>query len=95
MKKLLLSLMLLASVTTFGRTAISTWECNHTLVVLYDDNTCEVGEITYDVIYNNDGTLSFSMLDRVMLVGNYTRNGGLYIQNSDRAEDNKTFIVCK
>lgn len=100
MKKLILFALMLISVSAFSKTVVNTFECGHTTVKFYDDNTCDVGGLTYEIQYqpsvNNDKNVIYFIIDdKPFLLGYYDKEGHLVIYNTDNPNDSRKFIKCK
>jgi hypothetical protein len=78
---------------------VSTYECGHSIVKLYDDNTCDVGGLTYDIVYqpsldNRKNVLIFTLNGTPFLFGYHDEHGVLVIHNTDNIDDKRAFVKC-
>lgn len=100
MKNIILSLLMLISISAFSKTLVNTYKCDHIIVKFYDDNTCEVGGLNYEIqlqtsIDNNKNVFYFIIDDKPFLLGHYDKEGDLVILNTDNPNDSRKFIKCK
>ena len=93
MKKVLLLLCLAVSLSSYSRTMVNSWECDNIKIVMYDDNTCDVGGYTYE-LRKEDNTLMLHINNRVMLLGNISNDGTLMMYNSDNVVERRFFVSC-
>jgi hypothetical protein len=93
MKKVLLLLCLTVSLSSYSRTMVNSWVCDNVKIVMFDDNTCDVGRYTYEAKMDNN-ILMLHINNKVMLLGNISIDGTLIMYNSDNLIDRKYFVTC-
>ena len=76
MKKVLLIACLAISLSSYSKSIVNSWICDETEIIMYDDNTCKVGELIYDV-KESDGKVYLHLGNKLMLFGNLTQQGSL------------------
>lgn len=100
MRNLIISLLMLIPLSSFSKSIINTYECDHIILKLYDDNTCDIGGLTYEIQFqpsvNNDKSVFYFMIDdKPFLLGHYDKEGNLVIFNTDNPNDSRKFIKSK
>jgi len=93
MKKLLL-LFLLFSNLVYSGNIVNSWECGDNMVYWYDDNTLQIGGVTYD-IENREGKYALTLKEYTFLIVEIKENGNLLILNSSNPSDFRNFTKCK
>ncbi len=93
MKKVLLLLCLGLTLSTYSRTMVNSWVCDNIKIVMYDNMSCDVGDLTYQVKETN-GKIYLHMGNKLMLFGNITPEGSLIMYNSDNTSDKRYFVSC-
>ncbi len=94
MKKVLLIACLAISLSGYSRNIVDSWECDNTKIIMYDDNTCDVGELTYQVVEKH-GKIFLSFNNKVMLFGSVTKHGTLLMYKSNNSSDKEYSVNSK
>jgi len=90
MRKFLALLLILVSFNLSAQ-GIRTWRCNELIVTYYENNTMQVSELIYDVMFVQDYMI-LKMNGKVMLLVNKGSYGSITITNVDNRKDKKHFV---
>lgn len=93
MNKILLILTMLISTSAFSGDPLRTWKCNDLVCTMYNDDTFLIGDLLYDIKYENDYLILYAG-SKVMLYVKKQKGMGITIVNADDSNDIKHFIVC-
>lgn len=93
MKKLIL-LLLLVSSAAYSKNLMYSWECGDDMVLWYDDNTLQIGDVIYNVEHA-EGNISLTLAGYTFLIVQIQSNGDLLILNSDNSLDFRKYIKCE
>lgn len=93
MRILLFATLFLVSINMFSKDIVNSWACDDILITMYDDNTCDVGALTYEVKVVN-GHYVFHLAGYVFLMAELKNGNSLLVRSTDNSSDKKYFVNC-
>jgi hypothetical protein len=78
------------------RTVVNIWSCDDTVIILYSNSTCDVGELTYNIQYLHNDLMALSISGKRLLLALFADNDNtLIMRSTDDENDIRHFTKCK